>query len=80
MVLGVSYEEAVGSDVWYFYFDPTSYAMEVYQFYKSDPNGSGKDTGEYIPLSEMESVNGIKMPNKRAWYYNKNNDDLAPTS
>lgn len=77
LVLSVSYEEAVGSDVWYFYFDPTSYAMEVYQFYKGDPNGPGKDTGEYILLSEMETVNAIKMPKKRAWYYNKDDGYLG---
>jgi len=77
LVLKVTYDKAVGSDVWFFYFDPSTYAMEVYQFYKGDPNGVGKDTGEYILLSEMEAINGIKMPKKRAWYYNKDDGYLG---
>jgi hypothetical protein len=73
-VLKATYDEAVGSDIWYFYFDPETYAMEVYQFFKGDPFGEGKDTGEYILLTETLSINNIKMPRKRAWYYNK--DDI----
>jgi len=72
LVLKVTYDEGIGSDVWYFYFNPETYAMEVYQFYKTDDNGKEKpDTGEYILLSEEALVNGIKMPKVRAWYYNK---------
>jgi hypothetical protein len=51
--------------------------MEVYQFFKGDPDGQGKDTGEYILLSELVSINGIKMPKNRAWYYNKDNTYLG---
>lgn len=72
--LKVTYDAAVGSDVWFFYFDPTTYAMKVYQFFKGDPNDEGKDTGEYILLSGEAMVEGIKMPKVRAWYYNK--DDV----
>lgn len=72
LVLKVTYDEAVGSDVWYFYFNPKTYAMEIYQFFKTDNNGQIKpDSGEYILLSEEMLVNGIKMPKVRAWYYNK---------
>ena len=77
LVLKATYDEAVGSDVWYFYFDPETFAMEVYQFFKGDPDGQGKDTGEYILLSELVSINGIKMPKNRAWYYNKDNTYLG---
>lgn len=77
LVLKASYDEKVGSDVWFFYFDPKTYAMEIYQFYKGDPEGKGKDTGEYILLSEMETVNEIKMPKTRAWYYNKDDKYLG---
>ncbi len=77
LVLKASYDEEVGSDVWYFYFNPVTYAMEVYQFYKGDPKGAGKDTGEYILLSDMEILNGIKIPKKRDWYYNKNDEYLG---
>lgn len=73
LVLQVSYDEAVGSDVWQFYFNPESYAMEVYQFFKGDD----VKTGEYILLSGEMVVNGIKMPKDRAWYYNKDDGYLG---
>ena len=67
LVLKVDYEQEVGEDTWYFYFDPKTYAMEVYQFYHDE----SKNDGEYILLSGMETINGIHMPKKRDWYYNK---------
>ena len=67
LVLKVSYEKEVGEDTWYFYFDPLTYAMEVYQFYHEEE----KNDGEFILLSGLETVKWIKMPKKRAWYYNK---------
>ena len=73
LVLKVTYEKEVGKDTWYFYFDPETYAMEIYQFYKDET----KMDGEYIILSELETINGIKMPKKRAWYYNKNQQYLG---
>ncbi len=75
--LKVTYDENVGTDVWFFYFDPETYAMEVYQFYKGNPEGKGKDTGEYILLSEEAVIGGIKMPKVRAWYYNKDDKYLG---
>ncbi|WP_435412906.1 DUF6503 family protein [Psychroserpens mesophilus] len=78
LVLKVSYDESVGSDVWFFYFNPESFAMEIYQFFKTDENGNLKpDSGEYIMLSETETVNGIVMPKIRAWYYNRDDAFLA---
>ncbi len=68
LALKVTYKENVGKDTWYFYFDPETYAMEAYQFFKDE----SKNDGEYILLSGLETINGIKMPKKRAWYYNKN--------
>jgi len=78
LVLKVTYDEAVGSDVWYFYFNPKTYAMEIYQFFKTDDNGKEKlNTGEYVLLSKEALVNGIKMPKVRAWYYNKDDQYLG---
>lgn len=78
LVLKASYDEAVGSDVWYFYFNPETFAMEIYQFYKTDATGKEKiDSGEYILLTEEHTVNSIKMPKKRAWYYNKDDAYLG---
>lgn len=73
LVVRVLYDETVGSDIWQFYFDPQSYAMEVYQFFK----GSDESTGEFILLTDIVAVKGIKMPKDRAWYYNKDNGYLG---
>ena len=78
VVLKVSYEASVGSDIWYFYFDPKTYAMEVYQFYKTDKSGNViPRSGEYILLSDLSIISGIKMPKVRAWYYNKDDGYLG---
>jgi len=73
LVLKASYNEAVGKDTWYFYFDPKSYVMEVYQFFHDE----SKNDGEYILLSGEENASGIKMPKTRAWYYNKDDKYLG---
>ncbi len=78
LMLNAKYEKDVGTDIWYFYFDPETYAMEIYQFFKQDENGNQKDdTGEYILLTEEAVVNNIKMPKKRAWFYNKDDGYLG---
>ena len=73
LVLKVNYDEGVGKDTWYFYFDPQTYAMEVYQFFHEEP----KNDGEYILLSGLEEIKGIKMPKTRKWYYNKDDKFLG---
>jgi hypothetical protein len=78
LVLKANYDKNVGTDIWYFYFDPETYAMEIYQFFKQDENGNQKDdTGEYILLTEEKIVSSIKMPKVRAWYYNKDDKYLG---
>lgn len=78
LVLKATYDKSVGSDAWYFYFNPNSYAMEIYQFFKSDESGKEiPGSGEYILLSEEALVGGIKMPKIRAWYYNKDDNYLG---
>ena len=78
LVLKVTYDETVGSDIWYFYFNPKTYAMEVYQFFKTDDKGNeNRGSGEYILLSEEATIKGIKMPKIRAWYYNKDEKYLG---
>jgi len=73
LVLKITYDADVGSDIWYFYFDPTSYALEIYQFFKSQK----ENDGEYIILEDIEILNGIKIPKNRSWYYNKDNGYLG---
>ena len=77
LMLRASYQKEVGSDIWQFYFDPITYAMEVYQFFKANPGGDGKNTGEYILLKDIKTINGIKFPKQRAWYYNKDDGYLG---
>jgi len=62
----VTYDPSVGSDTWYFYFDPQTYALTAYQFYHNEAMGDG----EYILLDQLEEVEGIRMPKIRSWYYN----------
>ena len=71
--LKVTYDQEVGKDTWYFYFDPKTYAMEVYQFYHDE----SKNDGEYILLSDLETVSSLKLPKVRAWYYNKDDKYLG---
>ncbi len=73
LVLKVTYDKEVGEDIWYFYFDPQTYAMEVYQFFHDE----SINDGEYILLSGMETVSGINMPKTRAWYYNRDDKHLG---
>jgi len=73
LVLKATYKKEVGKDTWYFYFNPKTYAMEVYQFFHDET----KNDGEYILLTGEETINGVKMPKKRAWYMNKEDKYLG---
>lgn len=73
LVLKVTYDKGIGNDIWYFYFNPLTYAMEAYQFFHDET----KKDGEYILLSEIENVASIKMPKIRTWYYNSNDKLLG---
>ncbi len=73
LVLKVNYEEEVGKDVWYFYFNTKTYAMEIYQFFHEE----AKNDGEYILLTDLKTIEGIKMPKNRAWFTNKENKLLG---
>ena len=73
LVLKVTYDEGVGDDIWNFYFDPTTFEMKAYQFFHDE----SKNDGEYILLEGSETINGIKMPKKRSWYYNSDEKFLG---
>lgn len=66
-VLQVSYDAGVGTDNWFFYLDPGTYAMEAYRFNHGKP-----ESGEYVLLEQEVVVDGIRMPKVRKWYWNKN--------
>tara|TARA_R110002073_G_scaffold56835_7_gene144427 strand:+ start:6377 stop:6568 length:192 start_codon:yes stop_codon:yes gene_type:complete len=38
LVLNAKYKKAVGTDIWYFYFDTDINAIGIYQFFKQDKN------------------------------------------
>jgi len=81
LVIKVSYSPAVGSDTWFFYFNPNTYALEAYQFFRNDNNGNLiNDTGEYILFEGETNINHIKVPKIRKWYDNKNNTFLGEDS
>jgi hypothetical protein len=65
-VLQVNYDAAVGSDNWFFYLNPKTYAMEAYRFNHGQP-----ESGEYVLLEGEVVVEGIRMPKVRRWYWNK---------
>jgi hypothetical protein len=73
LVLKATYEDSIGSDIWYFYFNPKTFAMKIYQFYHDET----KNDGEYILLTGEENISGIKMPKNRAWYYNSDDKYLG---
>ena len=79
LVLKVTYKKEVGKDIWFFYFNPKIYAMEIYQFFYSKKGSSEIDlaTGEYILLSEEKTINGIKLPKNRVWITNKDEKILG---
>lgn len=62
--LRVTYDPEVGTDTWYFYFDPESYALVGYRFHHDEAAGDG----EYILLDREEEGGGIRIPKVRSWF------------
>lgn len=69
----VSYHPEVGGDIWYFYFDPTTFALKAYQFFHDE----SKKDGEYILLEYEEKKMNMIIPAKRSWYTNKDHAFLG---
>lgn len=62
----VKYDPKVGTDTWYFYFDPQTYALVGYRFYHDE----ALNDGEYILLQGEIEDSGMRLPARRAWYVN----------
>ena len=62
-----SYSPKVGKDVWYFYFNPDTYALAGYRFYHDE----AKNDGEYILLEGETQLDKIRIPKIRKWYTHK---------
>jgi len=69
----VTYEEAVGSDIWYFYFDPADRALIGYRFYHDE----AANDGEYIVLEGLREGAGLRLPQSRAWYTHQEGKHLG---
>lgn len=66
LALRVTYDESVGKDIWYFYFNPNTYAMVGYRFYHDE----AKNDGEYIVLEDLIIEQGMRIPQNRSWFTN----------
>ncbi len=69
----VTYDAETGSDIWFFYFNPSNYAMIGYRFYHDLEKGDG----EYILLEGSELVFGLNIPKARTWYTHKDSTLLG---
>ncbi len=74
--LGVRYEEKVGKDRWYFYFDTKTYALLGYRFYHDE----SKNDGEYIYLEGEYTYDLVRLPKTRKWYTHKEDKYLGTDS
>ena len=63
----VTYESAVGEDIWYFYFNPNSYALIGYRFYHDE----SVNDGEYILFEGEATYKSVRIPKSRTWYTHK---------
>ena len=69
----VTYDPSVGKDVWYFYFNPRTYALHGYRFYHVEADNDG----EYIILEGETISHGVKLPKSRKWYTHKEDKFLG---
>lgn len=63
----VTYDAEVGHDIWYFYFHPSTYALQGYRFYHDE----AANDGEYILLDDELEHKGVRIPQTRKWYTHK---------
>lgn len=69
----VTYDAEVGGDTWYFYFDPQSAALVGCRFYHDE----AANDGEYIVLDGLIEADGMRLPQRRRWYVNADDDFLG---
>lgn len=71
--LRVTYDEEVGGDVWYFYFDQQTYALVGYRFYHDE----AKNDGEVIVLEGETTGEGLRLPQARTWFTHEDHELLG---
>ena len=73
LALKVTYDEGVGDDTWYFYFNAVNYSLMAYRFYHDE----SKNDGEYILCPNHKTIKGIRFPASLKWYYNEDDKFLG---
>jgi hypothetical protein len=71
--LRVTYDEEVGNDIWYVYFDPETHDMIGYRFYHDE----AANDGEYIEIEGIQEGAGLRLPRARTWYTHKEDELLG---
>ncbi len=64
--LRVTYDPEVGTDSWYFYFDPETAALVGCRFNHDE----AANDGEYLVLDGVIESGGVRLPRHRRWYVN----------
>ncbi|MFQ5702726.1 MAG: DUF6503 family protein [Gemmatimonadales bacterium] len=73
LALHVTYDPEIGTDSWYFFFDPETTALIGCRFNHDET----KNDGEYIVLEGVVESNGLRVPRRRSWYTNKDDRFLG---
>ena len=72
----VTYSPEVGSDIWYFYFDPDTAQIVGSRFYHDEAAGDG----EYIPFDGLVEADGMRLIREIHWYTNTGDRYLGTDS
>lgn len=71
--LRVTYDPTVGGDIWYFYFDSEKPKLVGYRFFHDEEKGDG----EYILLEGEVEGGSMRIPARRTWYTNAEDELLG---
>lgn len=69
----VTYSPEVGTDVWYYYFDPRSFALRGARFYHDEEQADG----EMIVFEDEIAIGDLVLPRHRRWYRNRDEHYLG---
>lgn len=72
----VTYDPAVGSDIWYFYFHPETSALVGSRFYHDE----AANDGEYIAFDGTLAADGMQLVRTIHWYTNADGRFLGSDS
>lgn len=64
LTLRVQFEPPVGTDLWYFHFEPQTKVLVGYEFYKDE----AARRGEYLVFDGTATGAGLSLPARRTWF------------